>query len=68
MGSNSNSECDRSDSEMHEHKEKPYRLLKDGKLKVKRSDGSLKCPFCLGKKNKSTSTKIFFNMHVQKKC
>ena len=46
----SNSESDITDSEIDEYKEKPYSLLKDGILKVKRSDGSLKCPFCPGKK------------------
>ncbi|PIN04135.1 hypothetical protein CDL12_23335 [Handroanthus impetiginosus] len=50
MGSSSDSESDISDSEINEYKEKPYELLKAGTYKVKGPNGSLRCPFCAGKK------------------
>lgn len=51
MGSSSSEEeSDFSDSEIHEYKEKPYELLKAGTYKVKGPNGSLRCPFCAGRK------------------
>ncbi|XP_011073344.1 factor of DNA methylation 1 [Sesamum indicum] len=50
MGSSSDEESDFSDSEINEYKEKPYELLKAGTYKVKGPNGSLRCPFCAGKK------------------
>ncbi|KAI3455251.1 hypothetical protein Pfo_011914 [Paulownia fortunei] len=50
MGSSSDEESDFSDSEIDEYKEKPYELLKAGTYKVKGPNGSLRCPFCAGKK------------------
>ncbi|XP_042052638.1 factor of DNA methylation 1-like [Salvia splendens] len=51
MGSSSSDEeSDFSDSEINEYKEKPYELLKAGTYKVKGPKGSLRCPFCAGKK------------------
>ncbi|KAK1386265.1 hypothetical protein POM88_024000 [Heracleum sosnowskyi] len=50
MDFSSGEESDISDSEIFEYKEKPYGLLKSGKLKVKVHNGSLRCPFCAGKK------------------
>lgn len=50
MDSGSSEESEISDSEIFEYKEKPYGLLKSGKLKVKGPQGSLRCPFCAGKK------------------
>ncbi|KAI8566487.1 hypothetical protein RHMOL_Rhmol02G0045100 [Rhododendron molle] len=35
---------------IHEYKDKPYEELKQGKYVVKNRDGSLRCPFCPGKK------------------
>ncbi|KAK1386256.1 Factor of DNA methylation 1 [Heracleum sosnowskyi] len=48
--SSSGEESEISDSEIFEYKEKPYALLKSGKLKVKGPSDSLRCPFCAGKK------------------
>ncbi|XP_051136179.1 factor of DNA methylation 1-like [Andrographis paniculata] len=50
MGSSSDEESDISDSEIDEYKEKPYELLKSGTYKLKRPNGTLRCPFCAGKK------------------
>ncbi|KAK6120463.1 hypothetical protein DH2020_045800 [Rehmannia glutinosa] len=43
-------ESDFSDSEISEYREKPYELLTDGTYKVRGPNGSLRCPFCAGKK------------------
>lgn len=51
MGSScSDEESDISDSEIKDYKEKPLEELKSGKLKVKFPNGTLRCPFCAGKK------------------
>ncbi|XP_073123435.1 factor of DNA methylation 1-like [Henckelia pumila] len=50
MGSSSDEQSDISDSEINEYKEKPYELLKAGTYKVKGPNGTLRCPFCAGKK------------------
>lgn len=50
MDSSSAEESEISDSEVFEYKEKPYGLLKSGQLKVKGPNGSLRCPFCAGRK------------------
>lgn len=50
MDSGSSEESEISDSEIFEYKEKPYGLLTTGKLKVKGPHGTLRCPFCAGKK------------------
>ncbi|CAA2952775.1 factor of DNA methylation 1-like [Olea europaea var. sylvestris] len=50
MGSSSDSESDISDSEINEYVEKPYEELKAGVYKVKGRNGTLRCPFCAGKK------------------
>ncbi|KAI8566848.1 hypothetical protein RHMOL_Rhmol02G0074000 [Rhododendron molle] len=49
-GNISDSSSDVSESEIHEYKDKPYEELKQGKYVVKNRDGSLRCPFCPGKK------------------
>ncbi|KAI8543621.1 hypothetical protein RHMOL_Rhmol08G0232500 [Rhododendron molle] len=49
-GNISDSSFDISDSEINEYKDKPYEELKQGKYRVKNRDGSLRCPFCQGKK------------------
>ncbi|KAL2485797.1 Factor of DNA methylation 1 [Abeliophyllum distichum] len=50
MGSSSDEESDISDSEINEYFEKPYEELKTGVYKVKGPNGTLRCPFCAGKK------------------
>ncbi|KAE8697866.1 putative Aquaporin NIP1.1 [Hibiscus syriacus] len=50
MDSRSGEESDFSDSETNEYMEKPYEELRSGKYKVKALKGSLRCPFCAGKK------------------
>ncbi|KAI3463456.1 hypothetical protein Pfo_020119 [Paulownia fortunei] len=50
MGSSSDEESDISDSEINEYKEKPYELLKAGTYKIRGPNGTLRCPFCAGKK------------------
>ncbi|XP_073035057.1 factor of DNA methylation 1-like [Primulina eburnea] len=50
MGSSSDEQSDISDSEINEYKEKPYELLKAGTHRVKGPNGTLRCPFCAGKK------------------
>ncbi|XWS16531.1 hypothetical protein CRYUN_Cryun34aG0096600 [Craigia yunnanensis] len=50
MDSSSGEESDLSESEINEYKEKPYEQLRSGKYKVKALNGSLRCPFCAGKK------------------
>ncbi|KAF7141680.1 hypothetical protein RHSIM_Rhsim06G0089800 [Rhododendron simsii] len=49
-GNISESSSDISDSEINEYKDKSYEELKKGNYRVKNRDGSLRCPFCLGKK------------------
>ena len=46
----SSEESDISESVIEEYKEKPYERLRDGKLKVKNLNGTLRCPFRAGKK------------------
>ncbi|KAL3511962.1 hypothetical protein ACH5RR_024679 [Cinchona calisaya] len=48
--SSSDEESDISDSEIQDYKEKPLEELKTGKFKVKGPNGTLRCPFCAGKK------------------
>ncbi|KAL8115946.1 factor of DNA methylation 1-like isoform X2 [Apium graveolens] len=50
MDFSSGEESDVSDSEIFEYKDKPYALLRSGKLRVKGPNDSLRCPFCAGKK------------------
>ncbi|GMI81991.1 factor of DNA methylation 1, IDN2 PARALOG 1, INVOLVED IN DE NOVO 2 (IDN2) - LIKE 1 [Hibiscus trionum] len=50
METSSGEESEFSDSEINEYKEKPYEELRSGKYKVKALNGSLRCPFCAGKK------------------
>lgn len=49
MDYSSQEESDISDSEINEYVEKPYEELRAGKYKV-RVNGTLRCPFCSGKK------------------
>ncbi|KAK6915074.1 Zinc finger-XS domain, partial [Dillenia turbinata] len=50
MEYSSEEESDISESEIEEYKDKPYKELKSGKYKVKCSNDTLRCPFCVGKK------------------
>ncbi|OWM69571.1 factor of DNA methylation 1-like [Punica granatum] len=50
MDPSSDEESDYSDSEIDRHSEKPYEQLQSGVLKVKGPNGTLRCPFCAGKK------------------
>ncbi|KAK6267735.1 hypothetical protein QUC31_011895 [Theobroma cacao] len=50
MDSSSGEESDLSESEINDYIEKPYEQLKSGKYQVKALNGSLRCPFCAGKK------------------
>ncbi|MFS7907116.1 putative XS domain-containing protein [Helianthus anomalus] len=46
-------ESEFSDSEISEHKDKPYAQLRNGTLKVKYPGGIFKCLFCAGKKKQN---------------
>ncbi|XP_054779582.1 factor of DNA methylation 1-like [Prosopis cineraria] len=46
----SSEESDISESEIDYYKEKPYEKLRAGNYKVKNLNGTLRCPFCAGKK------------------
>lgn len=50
MDISSEEESDISESEIDEYKEKPYEQLRAGNYKVKYPNGTLRCPFCAGKK------------------
>uniref|UniRef100_A0A5B7B4M2 Putative factor of DNA methylation 1 isoform X2 n=1 Tax=Davidia involucrata TaxID=16924 RepID=A0A5B7B4M2_DAVIN len=50
MDYSSEEESDISESEINDHIEKPYEQLRAGKYKVKGANGTLRCPFCAGKK------------------
>ncbi|KAL2554880.1 Factor of DNA methylation 5 [Forsythia ovata] len=50
MGSSSDEVSDISDSEIKEYVEKPFEELKTVVYKVKGPNGTLRCPFCAGKK------------------
>ncbi|KAM7471640.1 hypothetical protein LguiA_009823 [Lonicera macranthoides] len=50
MEYSSDEESDISESEIAEYYEKPYEQLRTGKYKVKGANGTLRCPFCAGKK------------------
>ncbi|KNA06662.1 hypothetical protein SOVF_178920 [Spinacia oleracea] len=49
-----------SDSEIEEYVEKPYQKLKTGTYKVKNSNGTLRCPFCAGKKKQEFGIKDLY--------
>lgn len=50
MDYSSEEESDISESEIEEYSEKPYEQLKAGKYKVRNFNGTLRCPYCSGKK------------------
>ncbi|CAK9169762.1 unnamed protein product, partial [Ilex paraguariensis] len=57
MGSSSGEESDLSELEINEYKEKPYEELRSGRYKVKGPNGTLRCPFCAGKKKHDYKSK-----------
>ncbi|CAJ1951393.1 unnamed protein product [Sphenostylis stenocarpa] len=50
MDYSSEEDSDISESEIYEYSEKPYELLRAGEYKVKNLNGTLRCPYCAGKK------------------
>ncbi|KAK9281822.1 hypothetical protein L1049_004728 [Liquidambar formosana] len=50
MDYSSEEESDISESEINDYSEKPYDQLRAGKYKTKNINGTLRCPFCAGKK------------------
>ncbi|XP_073105568.1 factor of DNA methylation 5-like [Elaeis guineensis] len=50
MDYSSEEDCDISDSEIDDYREKSFWRLKTQKLKVKYSENNYRCPFCVGKK------------------
>ncbi|GMH14309.1 hypothetical protein Nepgr_016150 [Nepenthes gracilis] len=50
MEYSSDEESDISESEIDDYKDKPYEQLRTGKYKVTNVNGTLRCPFCAGKK------------------
>lgn len=50
MDYSSEEESDISESEIDDYTEKPYQQLRAGNYKVKNLNGTLRCPFCAGKK------------------
>ncbi|XP_010537880.1 PREDICTED: factor of DNA methylation 1 [Tarenaya hassleriana] len=59
MDTDSDVESEISESEIDEYSEKPYKLLQSGKFKVK-VNGTLRCPFCSGKKKQDYKYKELF--------
>ncbi|KAL2935802.1 Factor of DNA methylation 1 [Bienertia sinuspersici] len=60
MEDSSGEESGISDSEIEEYVEKPYQALQNGTYKVKNSNGTLKCPFCAGKKKQAYGFKDLY--------
>ena len=65
MDYSSEEDSDISESEIEEYAEKPYEQLRAGKYKVKNLNGTLRCPYCAGKKNKNSNIRIYCNMHQE---
>lgn len=53
MASSSDEESDISESEKEDYKEKIYNQFRAGKYKIKNANGTLRCPFCEGKKKQA---------------
>ncbi|CAL9010807.1 unnamed protein product [Prunus brigantina] len=60
MDYSSEEESDISESEINDYKDKPYEQLREGKYKVKGPNGTLRCPFCAGKKKQDYKFKDLF--------
>ncbi|XP_057517058.1 factor of DNA methylation 1-like [Amaranthus tricolor] len=60
MENSSGEESGISDSEIEEYVEKPYKELQTGQYKVKNANGTLRCPFCAGKKKQAYGFKDLY--------
>lgn len=60
MENSSGEESGISDSEIEEYVEKPYQELRTGTYKVKNANGTLRCPFCAGKKKQEYGFKDLY--------
>ncbi|XP_059644732.1 factor of DNA methylation 1-like [Cornus florida] len=60
MDYSSDEDSDISESEIDDYKEKPYDQLRAGNYKVKSANGTLRCPFCAGKKKQDYKYKELF--------
>lgn len=60
MENSSGEESGISESEIEEYVQKPYQALQNGTHKVKNSNGTLRCPFCAGKKKREYGFKDLY--------
>ncbi|OIW16946.1 hypothetical protein TanjilG_08336 [Lupinus angustifolius] len=60
MDYSSEDDSDISESEIEDYAQKPYEQIKAGKYKVKSPNGSLRCPFCAGKKKQDYKYKELY--------
>ncbi|XP_027344592.1 factor of DNA methylation 1-like isoform X1 [Abrus precatorius] len=60
MDYSSEEDSDISESEIDDYSEKPYEQLRAGKHKVKTLSGTLRCPFCAGKKKQEYKYKELY--------
>ncbi|XP_016175482.1 factor of DNA methylation 1 [Arachis ipaensis] len=60
MDYSSEDESDISESEIDDYSEKPYEQIRSGKYKVKALNGTLRCPFCAGKKKQEYKYKELY--------
>ncbi|KAE9584516.1 hypothetical protein Lal_00021747 [Lupinus albus] len=60
MDYSSEDDSDISESEIEDYAQKPYEQIKAGKYKVKSLNGSLRCPFCAGKKKQDYKYKDLY--------
>lgn len=57
MDLSSEEESDISESEIDDYVSKPYQELEQGKYQVRKPNGTLRCPFCVGKKKQEYAYK-----------
>lgn len=60
MEYSSDEESDISESEISDYSQKPYEDLRAGKYKVKNLNGTVRCPYCAGKKKQDYKYKELF--------
>ncbi|KAK9747826.1 hypothetical protein RND81_02G016800 [Saponaria officinalis] len=60
MEYSSDEESGISDSEIEEYMKKPYEDIQTGKYKIKNGNGTLRCPFCAGKKKREFEIKDLY--------
>lgn len=60
MEYSSDDQSDISESEIEEYTQKPYEALRTGIHKVRNANGTLRCPFCAGKKKQEYGFKDLF--------